>query len=240
MVEPELVTQEWLDANPDTGLKIGDAIPVPRDYEQERDDRVIPVAQGFIADVVADASGTNILENTDFTDLLMKTLQRALDADLNLTTDNPYIFQLVLGSYGAFSSVVQKSKVIDTPDARYAKIGGEMLAIMASANIPMGRKVTPQEQQAAADAVQPQLEELFARENLTWLEVKYIMEGLFRSLKGAESLYQRNVSMSLERMETKVIGVEAMSDVTMKTLNKILTTDASELQKKRDEINAAA
>lgn len=235
---PELVTQEWLDLHPDTGLKIGDEIPVVRDYEKERDDRVIPVAVGVISDIANDESMMNIKTQADFTEVLMKILKRALDADLNLVTDNTYVFQLVLGAYGAFSSVVQKAKMPEADDERFAKISQKLLQLLVAANIPMGGKVTAQEQEKAAAVIQPQLEEIFANENLTWLEIKYIMEGLFRTLKGVESLYQRNVDLSLQRMEAKILGVEAMSDVTMSKLNTILKTDASELQKKRDEVNA--
>lgn len=206
--------------------------PAVPDLEQLRDDRTVPVAIGVIADIANDESMMNIKDQADFTGVLMSILKRALDADLNLTTDNPYIFQLVLGAYGAFSSVIQKAKMPDADDERFAKISQKLLKLLVAANIPMGRNVTPQDQEKAAESIQPQLEEIFASENLTWIEVKYIMEGLFRTLKGVESLYQRNVDMSLQRMEAKILGVESMTDVTMQKLDETLKADFSKVEGK--------
>lgn len=192
------------------------------DLEALRDEKVIPVVRGVLTDMAGEIASTEINANTDFTSLLTKVLQRGLNADLNLTTENPYVFQLVLSVYGAFSSVVQGCKVADTPDERYGSIGRELLTLMASVEVPLGGKTTPDAQATALKVLQPQIEEIFARENLTWLEVKYIMEGLFRSLKATEQLYSSNVERCLKTMEAKILGIEDMTDLSMKKLDQTL------------------
>lgn len=200
--------------------------------EQLRDERVVPVVQGVLRDMAEDIAATDVNANNDFTSLLVKILTRGLEADLNVTTENPYMFQLVLNAYSAFSAAVQECKVADAQDERYGRIGKEMMGLLVKANIPLGTKVTPEEQKAATDIVKPELEALFLRENLQWLEVKYILEGLFRALKGVESLYSSNIDLSVQRMEAKILGISEMSDLTMKKLDETLQADFAELKAK--------
>lgn len=200
------------------------------DLEVLRDEKVIPVARGVLQDMAGEIASTDVNADTDFASILVKILTRALAADLNLTTENPYIFQQILGAYAAFSSVVQKCKVSEAQDVRYSNIGREMLVLLANSNVPMGTKVTPEEQETALEAIKPELEAIFAQENLTWLEVKYILEGLFRSLKATEQLYSSNVEMSVKRMEAKILGIEDMTDLSMTKLNETLQADFAEMK----------
>ncbi len=198
--------------------------------EELRDERVVPVAQGVLADLASEVSAADINKETDLTSIVIKVLKRGLAADLNLVTENPYVFSLVLGSYSALSTVVQKCRLTDTDDARFGKIGGEILSLLVNANVPMGAKVTKAQQEEAAEVVQPHLEEIFAREKLTWLEVKYIMEGLFRSLKSIEQVYMSNIELSVKRMEAKILGLEDMGDLSMSLLDATLQKDMSEVK----------
>ncbi len=206
-------------------------VPPEVDLETLRDARVVPVAQAVLVDMAGEIASTDVNADTDFTSVLVKVIQHALAADLNLTTENPYLFQLILGAYGAFSTVVQKCKVADAQDLRYGNIGREMMGLLAGANVPMGTKITSDEQIKALEVIQPQLEAVFARENLTWLEVKYILEGLFRSLKATEQLYTNNIGRSVDRMECKILGIEDKTDLSMKKLDATLQADMAEAQK---------
>lgn len=215
-----------------------EAAPVPTepaapDLEALRDEKVVPVARGVLTDMAGEIAATDINAATDLTSVIIKILKRGLAADLNVTTENPYVFQLVLGAYAAFSGTIQKCKVTDTPDARYGKIGGELLTLLANANVPMGTKVIKQEQEAATDALQSQIEDIFARENLTWLEVKYILEGLFRSLKSIEQVYSSNIELSVKRMEAKILGLGDMTDLSMAKLDEMLQKDFSQAEEQK-------
>lgn len=199
--------------------------PAAPDLEALRDEKVIPVARGVLVDMAGEISSTDVNEDTDFTSILVKILRRGLAADLNLVTDNPYVFQLILGSYSAFSSIIQKCKFSEAQDIRYSNIGRELMGILSSTDVPMGTKVTAKEQEAAFEAVQDQIQAIVDREKLTWLEMKYIMEGLFRSLKSTEQLYNNNVDLSVKRMEAKILGLEDITDLTMSKLDATLQAE---------------
>lgn len=199
--------------------------PTQPDLEALRDEKVIPVARGVLTDMAGEISSTDVNEDTDFTSILVKILRRGLAADLNLVTDNPYVFQLILGSYSAFSSIIQKCKFSEAQDIRYSNIGRELLGILSSTDVPMGTKVTAKDQEAAFEAVQDQIQAIVDREKLTWLEMKYIMEGLFRSLKSTEQLYNNNVDLSVKRMEAKILGLEDITDLTMSKLDATLQAE---------------
>lgn len=195
------------------------------DLEAVRDARVVPVAQGVLEDIASEAAIANIENQSDISGVMSKILIRTLEADLNLTTENTYVFQLVLGAYGALSSVIQNSKMREIDEARFARIGSQVLGILAKANVPMGTKVKSEDQIAALEALKPELEAVWAAEDLSWLEIKYVLEGVFRGLKTVENNFSVNVEMSLKRMEAKILGVADMSDVTMKKLDETLRAE---------------
>lgn len=257
--EKTVVDQEYLDAHPDSALKIGDEIPVEAapaipaevppvsveapleevppgpDLDAERDARVAPVAQGVIEDLAGQNTGVDVNNRSEFTNVIVKILKRSLAADLHVSTDNSYIFQLVLGAFGAFNSVVMSAKMADPQTERYAKIAHEMMELFAKANVPMGMKVKSEDQIAALQSIKPQLEEIFAREMLTNLEVTYILEGLMNALKVTEQVFGQNIENSIKRMEAKVLQLEDIDDLTMNKLDWALTTNIEEILKKDSE-----
>jgi hypothetical protein len=202
-----------------------------RDLDKERDDRVIPVAQGVLEAIAGQNVAVDVNDKSEFTNLIITILKSALAADLNLTTDNPYIFQLVLGVFGAFNQVVMTSKMSDMPGARYSLIAHEMMGLLAEAKVPMGMGVKTEDQVAAIRTIQPQLEEIFAREMLTSLEVRHILEGLMNALKVTEQSYSDSVQQGVERMETKILRIDSMTDLTMKQLDAALTANIEDLLK---------
>lgn len=198
---------------------------VEPDLEALRDERVVPVARGVLKDIADGKPATGEDQTSEFQELRMKILKRSLDADLNLTTDNPYIFQLVLGAFGAFSSVIQRATFAQQQDEKFSRIAHEAMALLVSVEVPMGTKVKAEEQIAALEAILPQLNDLFARENITWLEMKYILEGMFNALKITESTFTNDVTHSLHTMESKILGVQDLSDLTMRKLDETLQAD---------------
>lgn len=243
----KVVTQEWLDAHPDSGMNLGDTLPDPivaippehevpvlpaaPDLEAERDTRVLPVAQGVLEDMAGQATAVDVNDRSEFTGVIVKILKRSLAADLNVTMDTSYVFQLVLSAFGAFNKVVQSAKMADPQTERYAKIAHEMMTLLAGANVPMGMSVKSEDQVAALQSIKPQLEEIFAREALTSLEVTYILEGLMNALKVTEQVYSQNLNSSLQRMEAKLLQIDDMTDLTMTKLDWALSTQIEEILK---------
>lgn len=206
------------------------ASPIQPSLEEIRDQRVAPVVKGVLEDLAASLPTTDITPQSDFTTVLIKVLQRTLDADLNLTMENPYVFQLALGVLSAFNDVVMECKKADPQDERYARVASRMMALMVSANVPIGMKVTADAQKEALRAIKPQLEEIFLAESLTSLEVSYILEGVLRSFKMIEQLFSGNVDRSVNRMEAKILGLEDITDLSMKKLDETLQRDIKEFQ----------
>lgn len=205
-----------------------DAVPSPiqPDLDQLRDDRVIPVARETLK-IMAGQTGTD--DKDSYVAALTDILRVSLAADLNLTMENPYIFQLTLGVYAAFQNVAQQVPMAESQDPRYAKIGREMMGLLVSANVPMGMNVKQEEQEKALEGIKPQLEALYLRENLSNLEVGHILEGIFRAFKTMEQGFSGNVERSVKRLEMKILQLQDMDDLTMSRLNEVLTTDIEEL-----------
>ena len=204
--------------------------PIQPDLEAIRDERVIPVVKGMLADFAESLPTGDDTKNSDFTTALIKVLQRTLDADLNLTTENPYIFQLGLGVLSAFNDVVGECEKAPAEDERYGRVASRMMALLVQADVPMGTNVTPVQQKEALQSIKPQLQEIFLAENLTSLEISYILEGILRSFKTLEELFSGNVQRSVNRMEGKILGLEDITDLTMSKLDETLQRDISEFR----------
>lgn len=190
------------------------------DLEKERDDRCIPVARGVLKEmagtlVASDASQVN------YNDLMLKTLSAFLDADLNLTTDTPYVPQLLLGVLAGLNRSVHLCKVIEIDDARYSEIASKILTIVSEANVTFG-EITPEQSHADFVPVIEKLNDLFAEEKLTTLELKYIMDNIFDAFKEFSQKLDNSITDSTKRAEQKLFGVEFMEDISMKRLNEVL------------------
>lgn len=225
--EQKVVDPAQVDPPPEPVVDPVPAVEPSVDLEADRDARVAPVAQGVLEDIATETTIASADNKTDFTGIISKLVNRTLDADLNLTTENPYIFQLVLGTYGALSNVIQSSKMVAIDDLRFSRIGAQILTLLANAKVPMGTKVKTEDQIAALQAIVPDLEAIWAAENLTWLEIKHILEGVFRSLKALESNFSTNIDAAVKIMECKILGIADMSDLTMKKLDETLRADTT-------------
>lgn len=199
----------------------------PVDLDKLRDEKCIPVARGVLIDMAAELMPTTGVSRAELQPVIMKILQRSLDADLNVLQENPFVFQLILGVLSGLSTTVQSCNTVAIDDARYGAIGKRILGIVATADIPMGKTLTPEEIETHFAAVKEQLNALFTEEKLSWLEVKYIMDSIFGAFKVTQQIFSENVEMSTHRMEAKLLGIGSMDELTMKTLDKALITPVS-------------
>lgn len=195
------------------------------DLDKLRDEKCIPVARMVLNDMAVEGIPMESKTRAAFQPIVMKILQRGLDADLNLTTENPYIFQLLIGIFAPLNATIAECVMAPTDDTRYANIVKKMLSIVATANVPMGLDpASPEIRDAFQGPVKEQLAALIAEEKLTWLETKYILETLLVSLQAVQQIFSQNIEDATERMEAKILGIDSMSDLTMKRLNEALVT----------------
>lgn len=191
------------------------------DLEKLRDEKCIPVARQVIVDMVSGLLPEDANEKMDYNPLVLKMLQLSLDADLNLTSETPYLIQLILGAFSGLNKTVQEVATVPIDEVRYAAIGVKILNIMADANVTLG-SVTPDQTTADFAAVKEKVGTLIAEEKLNLMELKYIMDNIFDSFRTVSSLYEASIEKQTSKAEAKLFGVEDMSDLSLKRLDEVL------------------
>jgi hypothetical protein len=187
------------------------------DLDALRDEKCFPVARTMFNDLVTDMMPLNPNEKVDYTPVLTKLLAHSVDADLNLVTENPYVFQLMLGMLTGLNKTLQECDTVPVDDVRYATIVNKMLAIVAEANVRIG-SVTPEETTADFAVVKEKLNALFKEENLSRLEIDYIKDSMFAAFQAVQQGFSSAVDSAVVKVEEKLLGIEAMSDLTMKMI----------------------
>lgn len=199
------------------------------DLEKLRDEKCIPVARGIMNDMATDLIPDNANDKVDFTPVLTKVMARSLDADLNIVMDNPYVFQLVLSGMAGLNATVQSCETTPIDDVRYGGIAKKILAILATANVPL---VVPADPKAKLDMarietdfapVKEQLQALITENNLSNMELQYIMQNIFESFQSIQNGFMNVVADHTQKATAKLFGLEDYNDLTMKSLDKVLT-----------------
>lgn len=201
-------------------MSTADAKPNP-DLEKERDEKCVPVARGILGDMVSDMIPEDANVKIDYNPIVKKILQRMLDSDLNLTTEVSYIFQLLLGAFAGLNVAAQQCTTVPIDDVRYGRIAKQVLGILSDSNVPLVQ-LTPPEMVAAFEPVKDRLNALFASENMSMLEVKYVMDNIFDALKTVEGINAAQIENSTDRAIAKKFGIEFKTDLTMKKLDDVL------------------
>lgn len=198
-----------------------DAPVVEPDLDALRDEKCFPVARTMFADIATDMVPEDANEKIDYNPIVIKLLSHSFEADLNLTTENPYVIQLMLGVLSGLNGTVQECDILPIDDVRFGRISRSILQIVSEANVTLGT-VTPEQTKADFAPVKEKLNTLFAEEKLTWLEVKYIMDAMFEAFTAVNTAFSSSIETSLQKTEEKILGVEHMSDITMKKLDAVL------------------
>ena len=73
-----------------------------------------------------------------------------------------------------------------------------------------------------------QVEVIFAADNITWLEAKHIMTIILESFKTVEQVFTQYTEVCVQKMESKILGIDSMNDLTMQKLEKVLTSPVEE------------
>lgn len=191
------------------------------DFEALRDEKCIPVARAMFADVAEHILPTDGSLNVNHGDLVLSLLQKGLAADLNMTTENPYVFQLMLGMLSGLNTTIQGCTMVPLDEAKYGRVAVEILKLVSDANVTVGA-VTPDQTKADFAPIKDQVNAIFARENLNVLEVKYIMDMIFQAYSALNNAYSSSTEASMKKAEEKLWGVEDMTDITMSMVDKAM------------------
>jgi|SRR5665213_220642 len=199
------------------------------DLEKLRDEKCIPLAHAVLADAAIDMIPQDANDKVDYNPIVTKINEKTLAANTNLTTENPYIFQLILGVFSGLNAAVQKAPVVPIDDIRYGRIQRQFLQYIVDAgdSIPMG-SVTPEAMALAFAPVTEKIYALITKEKLSMMEVKYCMDNIFTSFDMVTNIFAGSIEQHMKRAEAKLFGVVDMTDLDMKTLNDVLITPKPE------------
>lgn len=192
------------------------------DLEKIRDEKVMPLAREMLKDVALAVGTLNEDQQVDIETVVLKSLSRTLESDLNIVSDIPYLFQLVLGAFTALNKTTQECETESMDDSRYGRVAQKVLSMVCEANITLGD--VKQEQTTADFApIKEKLNDLFKAESLSKIEVRYVMDSIFEAFKQITGLYNRSIEESTEQASAKLFGIETMNDLTIGKLNEVLT-----------------
>jgi len=192
-----------------------------KDLEKIRDDRCVPIAREILKEMAGGLVASNA-GTVNYDELVLKSLSLFLKSDLNITTETPYITQLLLGVFAGLNRTIHECTILPVDDARYSVIANKILSIVSDGNVRLGA-VTPEQSIEDFTIIKVKLNELFAEEKLNLLEIKYIMDNMFDAFKDFSGEYAKSVESSVKRAELKLFGVENMDEISIKKLDEILT-----------------
>lgn len=189
-----------------------------KDLENIRDEKCFPLIEAIFKEF---PNGL-IVEPDKAKELQMKCLSVMLDADLNVGQEVSYVSQLILGVLSGLNQTVQLCE-LSNDDEHYHVIARDMLQIIVDEfkGITLG-SVTPDITVKDFSGAKEKLMDLFQKERLSQLEVKYIMEIIFNNFTTLNNALSSSITNSTERMEAKILGIESMADLTLKKLNEEL------------------
>ena len=210
---------------PDETGQIVDTTELPaapvKNADELRDDKCFPVARAMFALIAANMIPEDASKSVDFNPVVKSLLQLGVDTDLNLTTENPYVYQLMLGQLAGLNVSVQGAVMTPIDDVRYGRIAKQILQFVADANVTLG-PVTQDQTVADFAPVMEKINALFAEEKLTMIEVKYIMDNIFDSFSHVQNGYTGIVEASMKQAEEKLWKVTDMSDISLQQVDKVL------------------
>ena len=187
------------------------------ELEQKRDDVCIPVAKAIMSEMGSEL----VRQDGDHKDLALKSISLMLNSDLNIDTEVSYVPQLILRSLSEMNALMESSNVVPLDDERYISIAHKILTLLSEANISMG-EMSVEDMAKEVAPFKDKLNALIEEEKLTKLEVTYIKEMIFTSFTGLNNMIQNSIANATKKAEEKALGIESMTDLTLKKLDEFL------------------
>lgn len=191
----------------------------PVDLAAQQTERVSTVADAILGDL-----GTLLIPEDgvtfDLAPLELATIQHLLDGDLNITTEVPMAFQYVMSGFTGLSQVLADCTFHESHTQEdYAHAAREILVILAKAGTALGDTATAA---AGLQAAKEELEALFATEQLSSIDMRYIMSSIVSTFQTLQNGVEKSVEESMERAQAKSFGVQSVQDVTMSKIDTYL------------------
>lgn len=187
------------------------------DLEALRDQKCVPLARAILTDLAAGLFPEG--GEMNYPDLTKQSLERLLEADANVTTEVPYVYQLMFAGFGVLNTAIQATQAEPLDDARYGRIARQLICILATANVTLTNK-TPDETELVP--LKEQVAALIAQEKLTTIEVTYIVTNILAAFNTAQNYAQMSVEGALKKAEEKLFAIDDMTDLSMKKLDDVL------------------
>jgi hypothetical protein len=194
-----------------------------KNVDQIRDEKCIPLAKAISKHIAELMIPEDANEKVDYNPIITKILEKTLEADTNLLTENSYIFQLILGIFAGLNKTAQACTTIKIDDVRYGRIEKQILQIVADNidKITVG-SVTPEQTDIDFAPIKEKLNELFASENLSMMELKYVMDNIFDSFGTVTNSFNQSIEIQTKKAEAKLFGLDDITDLSMKKLDEEL------------------
>ena len=152
-------------------------------------------------------------------ELVLKSLSVMLEKDLNIETEVSYVSQIILKSLAMMNEVFQTSNVLPVDEGRLNNIANKIIGIIANGDVKTDTKVELPENWST---VKEEINQLLNDENVTKLELDYIKDLIFNSFTNFNNTLSNSIMMATEKAESKALGVEQMSDLSLKKLDEFL------------------
>lgn len=188
-----------------------------KDLEKLRDERCFPVAKAIFKEFPEGL----IVEPEEQKELQLKALSAMLAADLNVAQDVSFVFQLLLGLLAGINASLQSCDLVND-EVKYEFLAQDILKIVSEALENFKLDATADEMVKQFESVKPKLVKLFQDGEYSSMEVKYAMQKVFENFTSFNNAVQSSIENSTQRMETKILGIESMADLTLKKLNDVL------------------
>lgn len=183
------------------------------DLDKLRDEKCVPIT----ISVVQEMGHTLNTSDDDHNDLTLKTLSLMLSKDLNVDSEVAYVFQLILKGLAELNKALQEVYSINVDDVRYGEIANSLIGVIGD-NITDYINIT----EDTSLKVKEKVQHIVSEHNLTKLDLRYIKDMIFDNFTAFNNKTQNSIINATEKAETKALGIETMSDLTLKKLDEFL------------------
>jgi hypothetical protein len=178
------------------------------DLDKLRDEKIFPLAETCLDDMADLMFPREVDGKTDMKPIILKILEREKDADLNLTTETTYLFQVMLKYVHALNKAVQSTVVVEIDEERMNEVAKRMFALL--------KDHTDEEA-----TIVEKMNEIVSEYKLNKFEINYAKDIIFNSFNAVQSSVASSIESSLQQAEEKLIGCK-MEEITMGKLDSIL------------------